>query len=837
MELIDFIKAVYPIYAHTGQNGSRNELLEEHIARCYKYFERLDQEKEILKTLYQFLNKLGLDIHSTAWELAAEIFNEMIFFHDLGKARPSFQKHVMKNAAIEKEHEEENQDTEHSLLSSVIYLDYYLSRLQKVKNLTKLEKRIIKRLMWENAFIISRHHSNLTAMDYYLESFKTSIKRLIVQIKAGSIYGLEELQYFTLESIGKNVGQYVRIRGNTKREQDICFYFYNRFTYSILVTCDYYATTDFSNNLEIQEFGNASYETYHKEYEQTKIMQQIRAYEREKYPSKDLSSIKEMNDLRCEIFLDAEKALESTTEDIIFLEAPTGAGKSNIAINLSFSLLQEKKKLFYIYPFNTLVDQNIQSLNKIFENNKEIQDQITVVNSITPMKSMRDDQNSTFNYYQKVLLDRQFLNYPFVLSTHISLFSYMFSEKREDVFAFHQLMDSVVVLDEIQSYRNTIWAEIIIFLKVCAEVLGIKIIIMSATLPSLEYLVGSESNVKHLLTDTDRFFKHPLFSNRVKVSYELMEDEITLEVLKDKVIQHKGKKLLITFIKKKTANLFYSMICQEDLGSTAVKLITGIDSMYDREQILEPIRNNQIMDVILVSTQLIEAGVDIDMDVGFKDISKLDSEEQFLGRINRSCKNNGLVYFFDLDDPSLVYGDDYRISNEELTLINKDMRSLLEEKKYNIYYQKVMQMLKENKNESTNSQGLNSFFNESVKTLNFPAVEQRMRLISEDTWTMSVVLCRSLGLESGEVLDGEEIWNSYKNLLENNEIDYAEKRVKLSYIKSRLSYFIYQVKKNSDLIYNDMIGELICIFDGDQYFENGKLMIEKLEGDGILFLE
>ena len=62
MELIDFIKAVYPIYAHTGQNGSRNELLEEHIARCHKYFERLDQEKEILKTLYRFLNKLDLFI-------------------------------------------------------------------------------------------------------------------------------------------------------------------------------------------------------------------------------------------------------------------------------------------------------------------------------------------------------------------------------------------------------------------------------------------------------------------------------------------------------------------------------------------------------------------------------------------------------------------------------------------------------------------------------------------------------------------------------------------------------------------------------------------------------
>lgn len=50
-------------------------------------------------------------------------------------------------------------------------------------------------------------------------------------------------------------------------------------------------------------------------------------------------------------------------------------------------------------------------------------------------------------------------------------------------------------------------------------------------------------------------------------------------------------------------------------------------------------------DLILVATQVIEAGVDIDMDVGYKNISLLDSEEQFLGRINRSCKRKGMAYF------------------------------------------------------------------------------------------------------------------------------------------------------------------------------------------------
>lgn len=49
--------------------------------------------------------------------------------------------------------------------------------------------------------------------------------------------------------------------------------------------------------------------------------------------------------------------------------------------------------------------------------------------------------------------------------------------------------------------------------------------------------------------------------------------------------------------------------------------------------------------MILIATQVIEAGVDIDMDIGYKDTSRLDSEEQFMGRINRSAKRRGIVYF------------------------------------------------------------------------------------------------------------------------------------------------------------------------------------------------
>ena len=73
--------------------------------------------------------------------------------------------------------------------------------------------------------------------------------------------------------------------------------------------------------------------------------------------------------------------------------------------------------------------------------------------------------------------------------------------------------------------------------------------------------------------------------------------------------------------------------------------MTGDDNCVDRERILRCIKTQGFEQTgyILIATQVVEAGVDIDMDIGYKDISTLDSEEQFMGRINRNAKREGIV--------------------------------------------------------------------------------------------------------------------------------------------------------------------------------------------------
>ena len=134
-----------------------------------------------------------------------------------------------------------------------------------------------------------------------------------------------------------------------------------------------------------------------------------------------LEKIDEINILRTEMFLDAERVLKQNSDQTFYyLEAPTGSGKSNTAMNLGFRLIRENEKLnkiFYIYPFNTLVEQNMESIGKIFGENERVMSQVAVVNSLVPMKD-RDEGND----WNRILLDRQFLNYPIVLSTHSIIF-------------------------------------------------------------------------------------------------------------------------------------------------------------------------------------------------------------------------------------------------------------------------------------------------------------------------------------------------------------------------------------------------------------------------------
>ena len=462
-------------------------------------------------------------------------------------------------------------------------------------------------------------------------------------------------------------------------------------------------------------------------------------------------------------------------------------------------------------------------------NNKNI----AVINSITPIKVSEKDlnDNEEKDVYQKALLDRQFLNYPMILSTHVSLFNIIFGNRQSDVLAFYQLANSVIVLDEIQSYKNKIWAEIICYLKELAKMFNIKIIIMSATLPDLDILSRFQAQAVDLLENSSRFFAVDCFKNRVKLNYDLLkvDKDSILDELKTHLKQYlkSDKKILIEFIKKKTAHDFWVDLQEnEDFKDVQIEYLSGDDSIAERKRILDKVKKATDT-IILVSTQVIEAGVDIDMDIGYKNISKLDSEEQFLGRINRSCKKEGIAYFFEVDEASDIYKDDVRLS-ESIVLKDVNMQKILELKLFDEYYKKVLET----------TMGKYSYhFDEFIKDisdLNYESISTHMKLIDDTQDMVQIYIIRTLCVD-GEILDGKQIWDSYVDLWENGRktMSYAEWKIELSRITSKMNNFIYQVSKHNLRIgkFYEQMGNITCLEDGDKYFIKDKFNRE------ILYIE
>lgn len=833
----------YKAHKKSKDNEIVYETLLAHTELTNKYFVKFWQSKNSDEIFDRFCNvfwqkeNIDNELKNKAKDLLKEIIMAIPIFHDMGKVNPNFQ--LMKLKVNDFKENKAYVNTHHSFLSSMFYMDYCRKLVYDEKNEDEIVNLLAEFILY-NGYIIARHHSELGSLTEFTKLINLDDDTYFSKLK--QIINNEGTYSVKIDFIESDIDDMFRNLNKVDKDAEkvgrsIYLSIYIRWLYSLLVASDYYATSEFMNDTdfsEVSDLDNIGY--WNKFYEDTSLLKNIRKYQKTKYPLSDekLNTVKDINILRSEIFCEVEEKIKTNAdENIFYLEAPTGSGKSNTAINASFKLMQHDKKLqkiFYIYPFNTLVEQNLETLEKVFADNEDIKQNIAVINSITPIKVLKNDLNAREekNVYQKALLDRQFLNYPMILSTHVSLFNIIFGNRQSDVFAFHQLANSVIVLDEIQSYKNKIWSEIICYLKELAKMFNIKIIIMSATLPDLDILSRFQAQAVDLLENSSRFFAVDCFKNRVKLNYDLLkiDKDNILDKLKIHLKQYlkSDKKILIEFIKKKTAHDFWVDLQEnEDFKDIQIEYLSGDDSIAERKRILDKVKK-AIDTIILVSTQVIEAGVDIDMDIGYKNISKLDSEEQFLGRINRSCKKEGIAYFFEVDEASNIYKDDVRLS-ESIVLKDVNMQKVLELKLFDEYYKKVLE---------TTMGKYGYHFDEYIKDisdLNYESIATHMKLIDDTQDMVQIYLIRTLCVD-GEILDGKQIWDSYVDLWENGRktMSYAEWKIELSRITSKMNNFIYQVNKHNLHIgkFYEQMGNIICLEDGDKYFTKDKFNREIL---------
>jgi CRISPR-associated endonuclease/helicase Cas3 len=762
---------------------SPKESLIAHSNLTLKYYYKILK----VKNLEGIIDKLLLKIDKENFDLLKEMFINTIYLHDVGKINPNFQFYKMKNDLF-KDKVDDTKNSNHSFYSSEKFIEYYKEILNKIQNRKTKEK--LKFILYAFSYYQAKHHGKLGVFEEYRK------KEIFWSY----------LDKFDIPSFE--------------------FYILNKLLFSLLISSDYYATIDYMANLKTENFGTFS------KSDKNKLITQFSNY------TNKFENPKGINVFREAIKKESEKTLLlNLDKNIFYLEAPTGSGKTLISINLALQLLKNDEKLnklFYIFPFNTLVEQTKNVFDEVFD---ELD--IEVINSITPMNLDEKNQENEETKYQKSYVNRLFYHSSAIITTHISFFNTLFGVSKEDNFPLWQLANSVIILDEIQSYDNNLWWYMVEFFDKYAQLLNIKIIIMSATLPKLDYFLEKKDNFVELIPKNkkDEFFANSYFRNRIsELNFSLLDEgKIELSRLFEVVQkEYKNRKVLIEFIKKSTAREFYNLLLE--YGFKNVYELSGDDNKVYRNYVIN--KTKELNEMIIVATQVIEAGVDIDMDIGFKDISTIDSEEQFMGRINRSCKkNNSKVYFFDIDEASKIYVNDNRI---DFNLKQKEYREILENKNFEKYYKKVLENIKNRGNKFENGVYTNyeNFLN-LVKKLNYKELYKTMQLINSKNFTLyfpfKIDISKYSNIKEFEgieefltdnKLDGQKVWDKFIEL--DNIENFAEKKFKKSKINSLMQFFTFNLLGYKEpIFYDEKIKGIYFVKNYEEFIFDGKFDREK----------
>lgn len=822
-DIRDLVRDSGKYLAHRSKNGEGDvETLEEHSDLVVNQFYVVDEKTDIMGKVRVMFRDLDRQVKDgNVFAAMEDLFINAIYLHDIGKVNRRFQVVKMRSDVGDVMNRKEF-TTNHSIISSLIYLDVAIEYIDRL-DVSRDDRNVLRNMAFYFSYVISRHHGYLNDFlkdDLYL----TKLEVVFLDIQSmpdvvdGYVY-LERLLSRDLIKDLKNTPNY-RFDGNDRSVMWLLV----KMLYSSMVTADFMATRVYhSGKIPIIEtLGDEDVSKMRTLFERNNVIKGIRNYQVSGVPFSD-----PINTLRSEMFLETERnVLDKSDKRIFYLEAPTGSGKTLTSINLALRLLEEDRtmnKLQYIFPFNALVEQTNVVLSDMFG------DMFNVVNSLTEIGSrdvVGEGSGDVELDYGEVVLQRQNMQYKNVITSHVNLFDRIFGVSRNSNLAFTNLCNSVVVIDEIQSYRNEIWLEMIEYLHVISKYMNIRFVIMSATLPNLSKKAARGNEICELILDRDKYFGNPLFRDRVNLDFSLLsntykrdEMECFVDDFMDIYKRHgRDKKYLIEFISKKSARLFFEELDSRIGDEVYLIELTGDDNKYVRGQMIDRIKSDDFNGVV-VATQVIEAGVDIDMDVGLKDISLLDSEEQFLGRINRSCKRDGIAYFFNMDYTQGIYRSDVRAN---MSILNESFRGMLKTKDFRRYYARVMEALKR----STDVKGAKTKV--SAKRLlergEYKTFSEYMRLI--DSKTLTVFIDYALEKSDGTVVRGRDVWRLYKEINESRDMDYNEKQVKLSRLKEEFSYFTYNLFVGNEKLNIDVLEE----YDGIHYINGGEMYMDEYDG-------
>ena len=548
-------------------------------------------------------------------------------WHDIGKYRSGFQQYIRQTTDAHCENIGVTPSSKtHSAAGAVVALKKYPDSSSNFGNCARIF-----------AYLIAGHHGGLPDWESGLNSrlylpdgsFRTEVKQ-----EYEESISVHSSDLFNMGSFAPTRQQFITdLPGASSNEKRKNFHLWVRMIFSCLVDADFLDTEEFMNKSQSEvrkQFPNLA---ELKQRFDTHMLEKIEPRANESY----------VNTIRAEILRECQE--KAVYEPGIFtLTVPTGGGKtlSSLAFAFKHAFMpgKEKTRIIMTIPYTSIIEQNADVFRSIFGEDAFIEHH-----------SNADSEEKKENRHTRLACENW--DAPLIVTTNVQLFESLFSNKTSRCRKLHNIVNSIIILDEAQLLPPAFLQPILDVMNLLVKYYGVTLLLMTATQPALQSrkFFDPQKNIcgvdgtAELIEDPIELYKK-MKRARVHIPQNMNDpqswDEIAEQIKKyDCVLaivnSRRHARNLVKLLPEETVHLS-ALMCGQHRSDVIASIRKRLDAKRDGTD-KRPLR--------VVSTQLIEAGVDVDFPVVFRALAGLDSIAQAAGRCNREGREKyGEVYVF-----------------------------------------------------------------------------------------------------------------------------------------------------------------------------------------------
>ena len=480
--------------------------------------------------------------------------------------------------------------------------------------------------------------------------------------------------------------------------------FYIRMLYSCLVDADYIDTETFMNG----DAGRGNYEPL------SALCDKLTAY-----ISKWNNPTREIDILRQKILNSCiEKA--SAPRGIFSLTVPTGGGKTvaSMAFALNHAVANSMKRIIYVIPYTSIIEQNA----KVF---RDILGQENVVEHHSQVSHELSEDADELEYRSALATENW--DAPVIVTTAVQFFESLYANRSSKCRKLHNIANSVIIFDEAQMIPSNNLRPCVAAIAELVRAYNATAVLCTATQPAIDEMLleySKKESVVELCPDVDG-----MFEKFRRTSFE-KEGRLTTDELVSRL--ESQQQVLCIVNTRKFAQEVYEALPSEGRFHLST-LMCPVHRKQKLDEIRERLKSGKTCRV--VSTSLIEAGVDVDFPRVFREMAGLDSILQAAGRCNREGKRSA--------ESSIVTVFESENKVNKLIAVNRDaaeeaVRDWIQPNNIQTIecYFKAYRDLLRNDDKSEIMKAIKEGI--SGCQLPFKQIAERFRLIDENTFTVYI---------------------------------------------------------------------------------------------------